>query len=90
MGSGPSAESRASDGDEPPLEGVVDQEYGFRVHRVEANSPGDLAGLQSILDYVVVANGKTRPHRRSAARRQSQPAVSPPPPRPLPAAIALG
>ena len=36
---------------------MVGKEYGFRVHRVEANSPGQQAGLQSILDYVVVANG---------------------------------
>ena len=36
---------------------VIGKEYGFRVHRVEANSPGQAAGLQSILDYIVVANG---------------------------------
>lgn len=36
---------------------VIGKEYGFRVHRVERNSPGESAGLQSILDYIVVANG---------------------------------
>ena len=30
---------------------------GFRVHRVEPGSPGHAAGLTSILDYIVVANG---------------------------------
>ena len=39
------------------LHNVVGEEYGFRVHRVEPNSPGALAGLQSIVDYIVVANG---------------------------------
>jgi len=38
-------------------ENVVGKEYGFRVHRVEPNSPGHTAGLQSIVDYIVVANG---------------------------------
>ena len=36
---------------------VVGREHGFRVHRVEQNSPGQEAGLQSIVDYIVVANG---------------------------------
>lgn len=36
---------------------VVGREAGFRVHRVDANSPGQAAGLQSIVDYIVVANG---------------------------------
>lgn len=36
---------------------VVGREQGFRVHRVEPNSPGYDAGLQSITDYIVVANG---------------------------------
>ena len=39
------------------LHNVVGEEYGFRVHRVEPGSPGALAGLQSIVDYIVVANG---------------------------------
>ena len=36
---------------------IVSKERGFRVHRVEPGSPGDLAGLSSVLDYIVVANG---------------------------------
>ena len=36
---------------------VVGKEQGFRVHRVEPNSPGHDAGLESIIDYIVVANG---------------------------------
>jgi predicted metalloprotease with PDZ domain len=36
---------------------IVGREQGFRVHRVEANSPGKAAGLQSVVDYIVVANG---------------------------------
>ena len=36
---------------------VMGKEYGFRVHRVEPGSPGHAAGLTSILDYIVVANG---------------------------------
>ena len=36
---------------------VVGKEQGFRVHRVEPNSPGYDAGLESIIDYIVVANG---------------------------------
>ena len=51
---------------EPPADGVlhnvVGQEYGFRVHRVEGNSPGQAAGLQSIVDYIVVANGVRLDH----------------------------
>lgn len=49
--------SSEDDGDD-----VIGREYGFRVHRVEANSPGQLAGLQSILDYIVVANGVRLSH----------------------------
>ena len=44
------------------LRNVVNQEYGFRVHRVEAGSPGQAAGLQSIVDYIVVANGVRLDH----------------------------
>ena len=54
MGSSYSTEP-AADG---TLDSVVGQEYGFRVHRVEPNSPGQQAGLQSIIDYIVVANGQ--------------------------------
>ena len=39
------------------MSSVVYRERGFRVHRVEPDSPGHAAGLQSILDYIVVANG---------------------------------
>ena len=53
MGIGLSTE--ADDGD--TMREVIGNEYGFRVHHVEPNSPGALAGLQSILDYIVVANG---------------------------------
>ena len=53
MGVGPSVEA-----DRQEMLDVVGREYGFRVHRVEAGSPGDDAGLCSILDYIVVANGK--------------------------------
>lgn len=67
MGLGASTE--ASDLD-AQLDDVINREYGFRVHRVEVGSPGELAGLQSILDYIVVANGVrldaddgVRPHR---------------------------
>jgi len=50
--------SREADPDtDAALDGVVNREYGFRVHRVEEGSPGADAGLQSILDYIVVANG---------------------------------
>ena len=49
--------SASSEYDDDEADSVVGKEYGFRVHRVEANSPGQQAGLQSILDYVVVANG---------------------------------
>lgn len=56
MGLGLSTEVDPNDPD-AALDGVVDQEYGFRVHRVELGSPGAAAGLQSILDYIVVANG---------------------------------
>lgn len=49
--------SASSEYDDDESDAVVGKEYGFRVHRVEANSPGEQAGLQSILDYVVVANG---------------------------------
>ena len=58
MGSSYSTEAPA-DG---TLPNVVGQEYGFRVHRVEANSPGAAAGLQSIVDYIVVANGVRLDH----------------------------
>jgi C-terminal processing protease CtpA/Prc len=40
-----------------PDDEVVDKEYGFRVHHVEENGPGRAAGLESIFDYIVVANG---------------------------------
>lgn len=52
MGIGSSSEAYDDEAD-----AVVGKEFGFRVHRVEPNSPGQAAGLQSILDYVVVANG---------------------------------
>jgi hypothetical protein len=52
MGLGASTEAN----DQDALDGVINREYGFRVHRVEAGSPGEQAGLQSILDYIVVAN----------------------------------
>ena len=58
MGSSYSTEAPA-DG---TLPNVVGQEYGFRVHRVEPNSPGSAAGLQSIVDYIVVANGVRLDH----------------------------
>ena len=58
MGSSYSTEP-AADG---TLDSVVGQEYGFRVHRVEPNSPGQKAGLQSIIDYIVVANGVRLDH----------------------------
>jgi|MDSV01.2.fsa_nt_gb hypothetical protein len=51
MGAGQSAEE-----DDGMLD-VMGKEYGFRVHRVEPGSPGHAAGLTSILDYIVVANG---------------------------------
>ena len=41
---------------------VIGREYGFRVHRVEPGSPGEAAGLTSILDYIVVANGVRLDH----------------------------
>jgi hypothetical protein len=53
MGAGSSSDSGADN--EP--DDVIGREYGFRVHRVEPGSPGAEAGLQSILDYIVVANG---------------------------------
>lgn len=51
MGLGYSTESDGT------MDDIVGKEYGFRVHRVEPNSPGQKAGLQSILDYIVVVNG---------------------------------
>lgn len=36
---------------------VIGREQGYRVHHVEPGSPGAVAGLASILDYIVVANG---------------------------------
>jgi predicted metalloprotease with PDZ domain len=36
---------------------VIGKEQGYRVHHVEPGSPGADAGLVSILDYIVVANG---------------------------------
>ena len=57
MGIGPSVEA-----DRQEMLDVVGREHGFRVHRVEAGSPGDDAGLQSILDYIVVANGVRLDH----------------------------
>ena len=47
----------SSDADQDDVLDVVGREHGFRVHRVELNSPGQAAGLQSIVDYIVVANG---------------------------------
>ena len=47
----------SSEADDPDKLDIVGRECGFRVHRVELNSPGYLAGLQSIVDYIVVANG---------------------------------
>lgn len=52
MGLGPSIEAERQE-----MLDVVGREHGFRVHRVESGSPGYDAGLQSILDYIVVANG---------------------------------
>lgn len=52
MGLSPSIEAERQE-----MLDVVGREYGFRVHKVEPGSPGDDAGLQSILDYIVVANG---------------------------------
>ncbi|KAL1519944.1 hypothetical protein AB1Y20_023431 [Prymnesium parvum] len=52
MGIGPSVEAERQE-----MLDVVGREHGFRVHRVEPGSPGDEAGLNSILDYIVVANG---------------------------------
>lgn len=49
MGASASTEDSGAD--------VVGKEQGFRVHRVEPGSPGHDAGLNSILDYIVVANG---------------------------------
>ena len=49
--------ARMGAGESSPADEVVGHEYGFRVHRVEKNSPGEAAGLESILDYIVVANG---------------------------------
>ena len=57
MGVGGSSAANDGEGDD-----VIGKEYGFRVHRVENNSPGQDAGLQSILDYVVVANGVRLSH----------------------------
>jgi hypothetical protein len=54
MGLGASTEATDPDAQ---LDGVINREYGFRVHRVEVGSPGEMAGLQSILDYIVVADG---------------------------------
>ncbi|KAG8468376.1 hypothetical protein KFE25_013459 [Diacronema lutheri] len=52
MGLVPSAEA-----DHEEMLDVIGKEHGYRVHHVEAGSPGDQAGLVSILDYIVVANG---------------------------------
>ena len=41
---------------------IVSKERGFRVHRVEPGSPGDVCGLSSVLDYIVVANGVRLDH----------------------------
>ena len=57
MGIGASSEA---DSDGAPE--VIGKEHGFRVHRIELNSPGEAAGLQSILDYIVVANGVRLDH----------------------------
>ena len=59
MGASYSEPEDAADG---TLHHVVGSEYGFRVHRVEQNSPGQVAGLQSIVDYIVVANGVRLDH----------------------------
>jgi len=44
------------------LDSVIGREYGYRVHRVEPGSPGHAAGLQSIIDYIVVADGVRLDH----------------------------
>ena len=60
MGSAISNEAEA--GRQDVLDSVIGHEYGFRVHRIEPNSPGQAAGLQSVLDYIVVANGVRLDH----------------------------
>lgn len=52
MGIVPSVEA-----DQEEVLDVIGKEHGYRVHHVEPNSPGAQAGLTSILDYIVVANG---------------------------------
>ncbi|KAJ1637697.1 GRASP55/65 PDZ-like domain-containing protein [Pavlovales sp. CCMP2436] len=52
MGLVPSVEA-----DQEEMLDVIGKEHGYRVHHVEADSPAALAGLVSILDYIVVANG---------------------------------
>jgi len=60
MGQAASTEADASRQD--MMESVIGREFGFRVHRVEPGSPGHAAGLQSIVDYIVVANGVRLDH----------------------------
>lgn len=52
MGLVPSVEA-----DHEEMLDVIGKEHGYRVHHVEPGSPGAQAGLISILDYIVVANG---------------------------------
>jgi hypothetical protein len=52
MGLVPSVEA-----DQEEMLDVIGKEHGYRVHHVEGGSPAALAGLTSILDYIVVANG---------------------------------
>lgn len=52
MGIGLSVEA-----DQEEVLNVLGKENGYRVHHVEPGSPGAEAGLTSILDYIVVANG---------------------------------
>jgi hypothetical protein len=43
--------------DQEEMLDVIGKEHGYRVHHVEPGSPGADAGLTSILDYIVLANG---------------------------------